>query len=293
MSRFLRIFSYCHAITFSGIGVGMLVMAPLYELAREFYGNSGFFIALAGINANMIVFGTLYFPSKLEIYTEEKRKQEFKLKATEGNSWTLFKSVICFYAQVARKKTVLCLCSCMFCYCLGIHLIFLHFPNYVVHQGSTTAQASFLVSVIGILGVLGRVLAGIAANHEKIDDILLYAGAIWIVGLATVFIPFYSGAYAGQAAYAAILGLYFGCCYVLIGSVNITIAGVEGMHIAAGIEFFCGGIGSVAGPVLAGMCLPWYRSPLHYRNSLEKIRLRALTLCYQIILGGGSKVLCP
>lgn len=131
-------------------------------------------------------------------------------------------------------------------------MIFLHFPNYVVHQGSTTVQASYLVSLIGILGVPGRVLAGIAANHEKIDDILLFAGAIGIVGLATILIPFYSGSYSGQAAYAAMLGLYFGCCYVLTGSVNITFAGVEGLHIAAGIEFFCGGIGSVAGPVLAG-----------------------------------------
>ena len=239
-------------------------MAPLYEFAREFYGNSGFFIALAGINANMIVFGTLCFPSKLERYTEEKLKQDFELKAREGNSCPLLKSVICFYAQVLRKKTVLCLCSCMFCYCLGIHLIFLHFPTYAVHQGSTTVQASFLVSVIGILGVPGRVLAGIAANHEKIDDILVYAGTMGIVALATLLLPFYAGAYAGQAAYSAIFGLYFGCCFVITGSVNIKFVGIEGMHIAAGIEFFCGGIGSVVGPVLAGMfrqrSIYWYRS---------------------------------
>ena len=241
-------------IVIAGIGVGLFVMAPVYEVARDFYGNSGFFIALAGITANMVVFGTLYFPSKLEKYTQEKRKQEFEIKAKEGNAWTW--SVISFYAHVARKWPVLCLCLCMFCYCLGTHLIFLHFPNYAVHQGSTTVQASFLVSVIGILGVSGRVLTGIAANHEKIDDILLYAGAMGIVGLATILLPLYSDLYAGQAAYAAILGLYFGCCYVLTGSVNIKFVGVEGMPIATGIEFFCGGIGSLVGPVLAGKFLP-------------------------------------
>ena len=231
--------------------MGLFVMAPVYEVARNFYGNSGFFIALAGLTANIIVFGTLYFPSKLERYTQDQRKQGIELKEKDGGLWAW--PVISFYAHVARKRPVICLSLCMFCYCFGTYVIFLHFPNYSVHQGSTTVQASFLVSVIGVLGVIGRVLTGITANNEKIDDILLYAGAMGVVGLATLLLPLYSGSYAGQAAYSAIFGLYFGCCYVLTGSVNIKFVGVEGMPIATGIEFFCGGIGSLVGPVLAGM----------------------------------------
>lgn len=235
----------------SGIGVGMFVMAPIFEAARDFYGNSGFFIALAGLTANMIVFGTMYFPSKLERYTQEKRKQKFELKTQEGHSWTW--TVICFYVHVAKKRPVLCLCFCMFCYCLGTHLVFLHLPKYALHMGSTSIQASFLVSITGIMGVTGRVLTGIAANHNEIDELLLYAGSMGVVSLATLLLPLFSDTFAGQAAYASILGLYFGCCYVLTGSVNIQFVGVESMTTATGIEFFCGGIGSVVGPVLAGV----------------------------------------
>ena len=51
-------------------------MAPLFEMARDVYGNQGFFIALAGLTANMIVFGTICFPSSLEQYAKEKRRQQ-------------------------------------------------------------------------------------------------------------------------------------------------------------------------------------------------------------------------
>ena len=226
-------------------------MAPLFEGARELYGNTGFFVALAGLTANITVFGMLCFPSQLEIYTQKKRKEEFELRRQDGKSeaW----SVIRFYLTVAQKKTVICLCVARFGYCLGIHLIYVHLPKYATQMGSTSVQASFLVSVSGILGVIGRILTGIAANHKEIDDILLYAGSMGIVSLATLVFPLYSASYAGQVAYAIVLGLYFGCCNVVLGSINIKFAGIECMATAIGLELFIGGIGSITGPVIAGM----------------------------------------
>ena len=102
------------------------------------------------------------------------------------------------------------------------------------------------------MGVIGRSLAGLAANHEQIHDLLLYSGSMGVVALGTILFPLFSGTYAGQSAYAIILGLYFGCCYAVTGSVYIKLVGVECMATAIGLQFFCGGIGSIVGPVLAG-----------------------------------------
>ena len=236
---------------FIGIGVGTFVMAPLFEMARDLYGNTGFFIALAGLTANMIVFGALCFPSKLEKYTKEKRKQEVELEKKEGRSYIL--SMLCFYFQIAKKKPVICLSIARFGYCVGIHLVYVHLPKFAMEMGSTSTEASFLLSISGILGVVGRILTGIAANHEEIDDILLYAGTMGIVSFVTFLFPLFSNSFAGQVVYAVFLGLYFGCCNVVIGSINIKFAGVECMATAIGIELFCGGIGSMLGPILAGM----------------------------------------
>ena len=235
---------------FPGIGAGMFVMAPVYEVARDFYGNSGFFIVLAGLSANIIVFGTLCIPSKLEVHAQERRRLEIARKNQQGRS-ELY-SVIKIYILIALNKPVICLCFCMFNYGLGTFLIFLHLPNYAIHKGSTPVQGSILVSICGIMGVVGRILTGLAANHEKIDEILLYGGSMGVISLATFLFPLFSDSFAGQSVYSAILGLYFGCCYVVTGTVNIKYVGVKSMAAAIGLEFFYCGIGAVVGPVLAG-----------------------------------------
>ena len=225
-------------------------MAPLFEMARDYYGNTGFFIALAGLSANIIVFGTLCIPSKLEILTQEKRQQEIQLKKTKDRSYIL--SAFHFYYSIVKRKPVICLCVARFGYSVGIHLIHVHLPNYAIQMGSTASEASYLVSISGILGVLGRVLTGIAANDDGVDDILLFSGTMGIASLATFLFPLFSYSFAGQAVYAVLLGLYFGCCNVVMASINIKFVGVECMATAIGIEVFCGGFGSMLGPVLAG-----------------------------------------
>ena len=115
-------------------------------------------------------------------------------------------------------------------------MILLHLPNYAVHKGSLTTQASLLISVSGITGLIGRIITGIAANHEKIDDILLYSGSMGVVSLATFLFPLFSHAFSGQVFYAAIFGLFFDCCYVVTESVNIRLVGVQSMAAAIGLE---------------------------------------------------------
>ena len=229
----------------------MFVMAPVYEVAREFYGNSGFFIALAGLTANIIVFGTLCFLSKLELQTKRKRSQDMTRKTQKSRSCHC--SALKFYVHVAFKKPVLCLSFGMFCYGLGIFLIFLHLPNYAVFKGSSSIEGSILISISGIMGMTGRILTGFAANHEKVDAIILWGGSVGVVSLATFLFPLFSYSFAGQVVYSALFGLYFGSCMVVIGSVNIKFVGIECMAAAIGLELCYCGIGAVIGPVLAGL----------------------------------------
>ena len=217
------------------MAAGMIIMAPLYEAARDFYGDTGFFIALAGLSANMVVFGTLCIPSKLEIYYLEKRKSNLDKKTKDGQSaaWQTLK----IYLHVAKQKSVLCLCFCMISYNFGKHLVFLHLPKYCTEMGFTPAQASFLLSLSGIMGIIGRPLAGLAANNEQIDDLLIYSGTMGMTGLATILFPLFSKFYVGQTVYAIFLGLNFGCCYVVTESVFIKLVGVEFMAKAIGFQF--------------------------------------------------------
>ena len=223
-------------------------MAPIMQMSRTYYGTSGFFLILAAQAANIITFGVMCFPSELEVSTHRKRKAE-KPKQTE-------QSVLCNalrkYGQVALNKPVLCLCLCMFNFCFGTFLIYLHLPQYVEHKGFTSTEASYFVSVSGITSVIGRFLTGVFASFNIVPDISLYSGSMGIVSIATFLLPLYSSSFAGNILYAVVLGMFFGCCYVVTASVTIRYIGIPYMSAAIGLQMFFGGIGAVVGPVLAG-----------------------------------------
>ncbi|XP_060603359.1 monocarboxylate transporter 9-like isoform X2 [Ruditapes philippinarum] len=47
----------------SGMGAGLFALAPLMQLARDYYGSTGFFIIQAAMALNIIAFGATFFPT--------------------------------------------------------------------------------------------------------------------------------------------------------------------------------------------------------------------------------------
>ena len=236
----------------SGMGAGLFALAPLMQLARDYYGSTGFFIIQAAMSVNIITFGVTFFPSKLELYTQEKRTSYKKeCDDTKTKSKEVFKQ----YFKALFNKPIILLSIGMFLNCFGSHIIYLHLPIYVVSKGFTEIQASFVVSLAGIMAVVGRLITGFVANLNIIKDIWLYSGSLGIVAIGTLVYPHVSFVLAGHIIYSIIFGLFFGSCYVLMTPVNIHFVGINFVSAAIGVEFFFGGIGAVSGPVCAGKYL--------------------------------------
>ena len=125
------------------MAAGKIIMAPLYKAARNFYGDMGFFIALAGLSANMVVFVTLCIPSKLEIYYQEKRKSNIDQKTKDGS----YMADIQDLSTCCKTEKCALPLFCMISYNFVKHLVFLHLPKYSTEMGFTPAQASFLLSL--------------------------------------------------------------------------------------------------------------------------------------------------
>lgn len=232
-------------ITLSGMGAGIFAFAPLMEWANNFYGSTGFFFILAALSANIITFGTLMFPSKLELHTHKKRKsakQESKDKSVVVT--------IKMYWHAVANKPVMMLCLYMFGFCCGTDLVFLHFPSYVISKGFSSTQASFLVSLNGIVSVLGRLLLGFVSNFTH--EIKLLSCCLGVVGIITFVYPFVSTIYVGQILYAVLLGLFFGSGYLLVSPSTSHFVDLTFASAAIGIVLFFGGVGSIVGPVFAG-----------------------------------------
>lgn len=235
----------------SGIGVGIFALSPAIQTARDTYGVTGFFIVLASISIQVIVCGTLIKPSKLERHTQHRRGLGSKTEKRSRCTCSLLKT----YMGVLTTRSVTCLSASMFLYCFGTYIVFMNIPNYCIHKGFSDMEASFLLSVCGVASIICRLLTGVAANSDGVDEILLYSGSMGILSLCTCLFPLFSRFYSGQLVYSLILGIYFGSPYVVISTINTQYVGISRMAAALGLELCLGGFGALAGPVFSGFLL--------------------------------------
>ncbi|XP_052770571.1 monocarboxylate transporter 12-like isoform X2 [Mya arenaria] len=237
-------------IAMSGVGAGLCVFAPLMQMAMDFYGFSGFFICCAGMQSNLVTFGMLCFPSQLENHSHILRQRDSHSLSTGKN---VFKRKIMPYINVCRKKGIVCLCLSMFLYCTGSYLLFLHLPKYITTKGFSENQAAFLISLSGLLTVVGRLLTGVVANIPNCNGIILYAGSMAVISITTIIYPFFSQHYVGHLVYIIFMGLFVGSCYVALTTVSLMFVGINYIATAIGLVFMFGGVGAILGPVLAGI----------------------------------------
>jgi len=232
----------------AGIGLGLFVFAPVMQLARDYYGTFGYFFIMAAIAANLVTFGAVCYPSKLELYTHSVRARSSRSAEANQSVGDMFKT----YCRVLTNKGIFMLCVAMFFYCIGTYLVYLYLPSYVVYRNISPSYASMLMSISGVGSVIGRFLTGAIANLKRVNCLLIYSGSIVIIAIVTVIYPFMSSTYAGNVAFVVVYGLFIGSCFVVTTSVSLLFVDIEHLSASIGLQFACGGVGGIVGPVLAG-----------------------------------------
>ncbi|XP_069140900.1 monocarboxylate transporter 12-like [Argopecten irradians] len=246
-------------IAVSGCGVGTFVLAPAIEAAREEYGNNGFFFIVAAIALQGVVFGCLFFPSELE----SEHQQMKYTKSNQEQKCDILKSALPSFGLL-KNIPYLCLCVSMFLACAGVYLVYVHLPRYAIEMGASSLSAAFLISVSGVCDCVSRILTGMAAQDEDIDEIVIYFGTFGLLGLSTLLVPLYATTYTGQLVYAVLFGMYSGCCYSVMNTIIIDLVGVSELANGVGIYLFFCGVGSLIGPPIAGAVIDHTGS---YENS--------------------------
>ena len=191
----------------SGCGFGTLLFAPLLEAAREKYGNSGFFLILAGLSFHQVLFGCMFFPSEIEHNRKmayRKRIFEKEMNRDQNMFFTLFKQFFRYF-KVLKQLAFTSLCGAMFVSAIGIFLAYVHFPRYIIENGATPFHAAMLLSLNGLCNCIARFLAGLAANADNVDDLLIFFGSFGILGLTTILFPLYVSTAIGPILFSSFL----------------------------------------------------------------------------------------
>ncbi|XP_062588822.1 monocarboxylate transporter 12-like isoform X1 [Saccostrea cucullata] len=243
--------NFATGVAVSGVGIGAFALAPLMQMISDYFGYHGLWLLCGGLTLQFCVFGTLFFPSKLE----NERKKKVKEDARKEQDITGFSNTFkAFRAQhrVLFSISLLNVYLSMFFSNLGVYLIYLHFASYVTSVGFSKLDAALLMSISGICNCISRILVGSAANASNMDEFVLFAGTFSLLGITTVLFPFYGKTYGGQIFYMITLGLYNGSCYSLLNSISVMLAGVKNLAMVYGITMLFTGVGTFIGPMLGG-----------------------------------------
>lgn len=135
---------------------------------------------------------------------------------------------------------------------LLVPLVFL--PAFARGQGIGPVAASALLSVLGGMGVLGRV--GIGTLTKRIGTLRLYKLSVLMMG-ASYGLWLVFADYRLLLAFAALLGLGYGIRISLTPVVLIEFFGLGNLGAILGIFFTASGISALCGPILAGLIIDY------------------------------------
>lgn len=232
-------------IAVSGVGVGTCILTPVMEVLRDFYGNAGYFIILAGIGLHKCLFAVLCKPSRLELARQDSIKTEDDEEITK-------RQLLKHYAKVYANKLIICFSLSLMLFSIGTYMIFLHLPHFAITKGHTSIAAAILISSCGFATIVARVMTSLISESKNIDEVLLYSGAFGSLALGTFLFPLYSKTYTGLIVYSIILGAYFGGCYAVMNTINTKLVGIKYLSIATGMELIFCAVGTAVGPVITG-----------------------------------------
>ncbi|KAI8394332.1 major facilitator superfamily domain-containing protein [Radiomyces spectabilis] len=108
---------------------------------------------------------------------------------------------------------------------LGYFVPYFFLPSYATFHGLSASQGSALVAVSSAMNFIGRVLAGICADHiGKLNTNIIFT---IIGGLSSLLIWTFATNYGSLMAYSVVFGLFCGSYFALLSPVTAFILGME------------------------------------------------------------------
>ena len=134
---------------------------------------------------------------------------------------------------------------------IGYTSVMIHFVSSAVYAGIATVDAAFLLSIIGIGSLVGRLLSGPIINYNILKPVMCYFIVVFISGVSVILCPFILS-FAGFVVFAAIFGVSSGM-YKALNTVLIRLfVGADLLSTGVGIFMPYVGIGGIVGPIFVG-----------------------------------------
>ncbi|XP_015914462.1 monocarboxylate transporter 12 [Parasteatoda tepidariorum] len=145
--------------------------------------------------------------------------------------------------------TIFCLSNFFLYACVDVPYVYI--PDHAVNSGTDMNDASYLISILGVLNCLGVVTVGYIGDKPWIDSTLLYSGFILLSGLSLALLPIVANYYV-IASLVGIYGFTISANYTLVPVIIVNLISLDNFTGAYGLLLLVQGKASLIGPPVAG-----------------------------------------
>ena len=128
---------------------------------------------------------------------------------------------------------------------------YMFLPSILIERQFAMAQASLMLTVIGVPNMFFRIIAGALMDHPKVDAVFLNAIGFILVSIILCVFAFYDN-YTVLMILGGLCGINFAPYQVNTSIALGQMLPTEKVASASGKSMFIMGLGNIIGPVLAG-----------------------------------------
>ena len=128
---------------------------------------------------------------------------------------------------------------------------YVYTPDKAKGMGINDDNASYLVSIIGIVSTVGQIVIGYLGDRPHVNTLHLYNFLTSTAGIATVIVPLIP-TYMGLCLYSGTFGFFISGNYALTTIILVELLGMEKLTNAYGLMMLAEGISNLIGPPIAG-----------------------------------------
>ncbi|KAM8837120.1 monocarboxylate transporter 12-B [Spinachia spinachia] len=279
-----------YGVAMSGSGIGTFVLAPVVQLLIEKYSWRGALLVLSAFVANLCVCGALLKPIRLQEGKEEEQEGE---EAESGNEETIGSVSLKDAEVAVKPPKILDVChrpplpvmlgssapkpkrrrcflsikeyrflllpdflglalSFLFL-ASGCSLPFVYLVPYALSAGVGHHQAAFLMSILGVLDIVGNITFGWLTDRSCLKPYRLacYILAVAMEGLCCLFTPLLRS-FSLLVPFAVLYGYFDGAYVALIPVVTSDVVGAPYLSSALGVVYFLHAIPYLISPPTGG-----------------------------------------
>ena len=241
----------------AGSGVGNFAIPPLIRLCVDEYGLAGALLVLSAIMLHVCLAGALLRPPPSHPPDDQQK--------TSGAAGVQQQTPRC-----ASCRTVVACCHRVFDWRLLTNTVFLVYgfsamlfftgcpplyimlPDHARQIGISKPGAAFLVSILGLADVVGRIGFGFVADFNLVPKRVLFVGCMAVAGSLICALPRVEH-YVGLAVLCGVTGLFAGAFFTFLMVLLAEKLGDRRLHSAFGLTAMFMGISHLYSAPIAGM----------------------------------------